>query len=266
MDGCQYPWVVGEKRNIAFDAQNKKALVGSSCTLVAEEYFASSIPMCSEVASLLMGVIALDTINMDVQAGIGTDRDRVALEKLRGISTHSQNELFELVRGAKLDPEFWHLLSVDDVLRIDYKSFQSDGMATKNVKTLGMASAMMPLEGFLNKQGLFDSVSKILQEQNLSLLVVMTFVHHPAPHRELLICADSTQSDLFRSVVEHLQNGSLNCRVLPAEQAAAQTAFQSASTEAGSCPQLLCAALSQGDVKASRKQVAPLLVELLENN
>lgn len=263
-DNGLYQWVKPNRRNIAFDKHTSKALVGSTCTLVAEKYFESSIPMCDEVATLLMGVIALDTINMDPHAGIGTERDGAALEKLRSISTHSQNDLFELLRGAKLDPEFWRQLSVDDVLRIDYKTFQSAAMKDKQVPTLGMAAALMPLQAFLSKQELYETAKKVMAEQNLGLLVVMTFVHQPAPHRELLLLANKKHEAVFNAVVQYVQDStqhSLNCSLLLDEDATAKARFQPTSISADEW--ILCAALKQGDAKASRKQVAPLLTNFL---
>ena len=37
-----------------------------------------------------MGVIALDTINMNNEAGIGTERDNKMLEQLQKLSNHNQ--------------------------------------------------------------------------------------------------------------------------------------------------------------------------------
>lgn len=264
-DCGQYQWVKDSNRNIAFDAETKKALVGSTCTLVAEKYFESCTLMCSEVATLLMGVIALDTINMDPHAGIGTERDSAALARLGAISTHSQDHLFRMLRDAKLDPEFWRQLSVDDVLRIDYKSFHSPSMSAKSVKTLGIAAALMPLGSFLTKEAMYESARKTMKDQDLSLLVVMTFVHQPAPHRELLVIADQSHGALFEAVTQFLLDSTqhtLNCSILPEENDLARTAFQApGGGPAGSG--VLSMALKQGDAKASRKQVAPLLTAFL---
>ncbi len=263
-DNGMYQWVKPDKRNIAFDKHTSKALVGSTCTLVAEKYFESLVPMCAEVATLLMGVIALDTINMDLHAGIGTERDGAALEKLRSISTHSQDELFELLRGAKLDPEFWRQLSVDDVLRIDYKTFQSAAMKEKQMPTLGMAAALMPLKAFLTKQDLYETAKRVMTDQKLGLLVVMTFVHQPAPHRELLLLADKKHEALYNAVLQYVQDGSqhsLNCSLLRDEHTTANAKFQPTSVSPDEW--ILSAALKQGDAKASRKQVAPLLTNFL---
>lgn len=263
-DCGQYQWVQGVNRNIAFDAKTKKALVGSTCTLVAERYFESSTPMSSEVATLLMGVIALDTINMDPHAGIGTERDSAALARLGEISTHSQDHLFTMLRDAKLDPDFWRQLSVDDVLRIDYKTFQSPSMSAKSVKTLGIAAALMPLDSFLTKELMYESVRKTMEEQDLSLLVVMTFVHQPAPHRELLIVADKTHSALFEAVAQFLLDNTqhtLDCSILSEADDIARASVRLPAGSSG--PEFLTMALKQGNAKASRKQVAPLLTEFL---
>jgi inorganic pyrophosphatase/exopolyphosphatase len=94
-----YPWLSGDSRDIAF--AEGRALVGSTCTIVAERFFKAADKeaayaasaaagagvgeglLDSAVATLLMGIIALDTINMSPQAGIGTTRDAAALARLQ---------------------------------------------------------------------------------------------------------------------------------------------------------------------------------------
>ncbi len=95
-------------------------------------------------------------------------------------------------------------------------------------------------------------------------MVVMTFVHQPAPHREVLIVADKSHSALFEAVTQFLLDNShhtLNCSILAEENDLARAAFLSPAGGAG--PEMLTLALQQGDAKASRKQVAPLLTEFL---
>ena len=59
--------VIGAQRNVAFDAETKKALVGSACTLVAE-VLSPELRADATLATLLGGVILIDTLNMDPAA------------------------------------------------------------------------------------------------------------------------------------------------------------------------------------------------------
>ena len=87
------------RRNIAFDANSSVASVASTCTLLVEilqqqqqqQYFQSTINgttchqfpwLPASVSLLLLGVILLDSINMNVKAGKGTTRDKDAIQYL----------------------------------------------------------------------------------------------------------------------------------------------------------------------------------------
>ena len=148
-------------RNIAF--RGRDALVGSTCTLVAERVFKVADSIASggdeDVAKLdpsaslaLLGVILLDTMDMSPEAGKGTDRDLAAINALLDrtdwsqLNTESIEEstrsvfkvddggsgavrpcraaLHDLLRSSKFDETFWQDMSVYDCLRIDYKRFE----------------------------------------------------------------------------------------------------------------------------------------------
>jgi len=91
--------VKGKLRDIAFDASNSKALVGSCCTQVAERYLDDVSPFDHDesIALLLLGTILLDTMNMSPTAGKGTLRDQAAITRLSKVSERSSlqhNTLF----------------------------------------------------------------------------------------------------------------------------------------------------------------------------
>ena len=80
----------GDDRKIEFDSKSQKALIGSTCTLIFEKVFHLDPNLIDHnMATLLMGVIAIDTLNMDESAGKGTPRDLVAL-------TGDKHEYFDL--------------------------------------------------------------------------------------------------------------------------------------------------------------------------
>jgi exopolyphosphatase len=260
----QYPWVTGGKRNVAFDSTTGKAMVGSTCTLVSEK-FADMLHLEPDVATLLQGVIALDTINMDANAGIGTARDAEALRRLREISQCDQTELFETLRGAKLDPAFWRDLTVAEVMRIDYKSFHSPEMKERGIPEIGIATALQPVRDCLSKDALAATLRETIRWNNLSVLAVMTFVHQPAPRRELVICTHDRR--MYDHMLNFLLDGTkhdLQCALLSAEHAAAQRLCGVAEEDDSAQP-LHIAVLVQNNAKASRKQVAPLLLHFFES-
>ena len=197
------------RRNIAFDVNTNVALVASTCTLLVEmlqEYYgfqnttnidhvdvvssSSSSPqhhlsqlqyrpLPATVSLLLLGVILLDSINMNVPAGKGTIRDRNAIQYLlhstdwesnnttknrlptdtiqllftdvnddnitTGISQQRQqqpniNLLFETLQNAKFALEFWQSLSVRDALRLDYKVFSTSTVSTTTSTAIAIAA------------------------------------------------------------------------------------------------------------------------------
>ena len=120
-------------RDIAYDAVSGKAEVASTCTLVAERYLdaANAAALTEDIATLLVAVIAVDSINMDPAAGKGTPRDLRAMTELAArFPSVDRNKLFELMSNAKLDPLFWESLTAKDALEIDYKEFAGTSAPT----------------------------------------------------------------------------------------------------------------------------------------
>ena len=151
-----------DARNVAF--RGRDALVGSTCTLVAERMIQASdalmdggeqspIILDPSASLVLLGVILLDTMDMSPEAGKGTDRDLAAINALLDrtdwtkLKTDSMEEsiravfiadgddasddprpnratLHDILRNSKFDEKFWSDMSVYDCLRIDYKRFE----------------------------------------------------------------------------------------------------------------------------------------------
>ena len=284
VDGGKYMWVSGDKRNIAFDHQMSKASVGSTCTLVAER-FIEVLHMEPDIATLLLGTIALDTINMDSHAGIGTTRDANILEKLSQISSHSKDELFELLRNAKLDPIFWHELTVSDVLRIDYKNFTTSTMKLHHFSNIGIASILQKSSSFLLKSNIKETIDNTMKEENLSILIIMSFIHTPQPKRELILFCQDTE--LFNKLTSFLLTNTshgLDFALLEEENNTLIDILSSSNSNNNKETILLqhqqcqqqreeerdrkhthSIVLGQGNVRASRKQVAPILQAFIDS-
>ena len=56
---------------------------------------------------------------------------------------YNKDDLFETLRGAKVDPAFWRTLTVAEVMRIDYKAFNSPTMKARGIKDIGIATAII---------------------------------------------------------------------------------------------------------------------------
>jgi len=93
-----------------------RALVASTCTLVAERYLSlsssSSSPLTTPIALLLLGVILLDSVCLDGRAGKVTPRDEVAARALmelvegrEGGMNGGKEALYRQLSGAKFDRE-----------------------------------------------------------------------------------------------------------------------------------------------------------------
>eukprot|EP01034_Spumella_vulgaris_P025067 gene25067-31479_t len=223
----QHSECTGDLRNIAFDAEQSTALVGSACTLVFEKYHpvdtdastqcvADRPKMSPDVATLLMGVIALDTLNMSPQAGKGTARDGYALMLLQSQARSvapSLDALFNELSGAKTSPAFWEELNASDCLLLDYKLFEVTNNAVEKVFNIGISN---------NKGGALCDV-----------LIVMGSTNEPQFTRELVVIAKSPER--LADICKYLESSG---DVISGDKKA--------------------------NAKASRKQVAPIASQYFE--
>jgi inorganic pyrophosphatase/exopolyphosphatase len=276
-------------REIAFDSGQKVPEVASTCTLVAEKYLEidSVKALTEDIATLLVGVIALDSLNMNPSQRRGTPRDQRALDSLLSLHpTIRRNHLFELLMNAKTDPLFWKSLSASDAIRIDFKGFQIDSQeklspssdesketSRKQQGSFGIASVLQSAESFLLKADLdielnsyffpFPVSEDCISVPSLSppsgskapvpdMLVIMNLEFTPQLSRSLLFFSHS--EDRIRSLSAYL------C----AEGEALQlTAIDSPkgnpSMRACNGGNIFVLACKQGNTDMSRKQIAPFL-------
>jgi inorganic pyrophosphatase/exopolyphosphatase len=146
-DAGQHFHVHGADREISFDEVERRG-VGSTCTLVTQhllsEAAAMALTSCREeggsalpaaeksqllarqAASCLLGVILLDTVNLDEAAGKTTPQDVAAVERLCAlldVRLPDRHRLFDTLSGLRMDPTWWLSLSVPQALRYDAKVF-----------------------------------------------------------------------------------------------------------------------------------------------
>ncbi|CAH0519854.1 unnamed protein product [Peronospora belbahrii] len=111
-----------EKREIAFADGN--ALVASTCTLVAERLKEVVYHNAHRMLStMLLGVIALDSINFDPGAKKVTPRDVKAAQNLEETAFAKKEELFKWLQQEKFNPVHWDSFTLENCLQVDYKEF-----------------------------------------------------------------------------------------------------------------------------------------------
>lgn len=251
-DANQWLDLPADKRVIAFDIDTQTATVGSACTLVAERFLAeneryladntSQRLLSTDIATLLLGVICADTMNMDVSAGRGTPRDALAINRLQELlPALDRNQLYNSVANSKRESSFWSSLSARDVFRVDYKAF-----ATADGSSIGIASVLMPLHELIAKDDFTASSEALLtscaSDQRLSFLAVMGVTFEPFARELLFICPISDREKVTAFIAEGHADG-------------LELSLVSEATTSGIC----CLLYKQSATKMSRKQVAPIL-------
>jgi len=249
-----HPHVTGESRDIAFEFTAEgtgRATVASCCTQVAELFLRQAEAIEPEVATLLLGVIAIDSANFLPAAGKVTPRDLAAAEALAPLATSSSDDLFELLSNVKYDVAFWNSLSVPDCLRYDYKQFESA------CHVFGMSSVLCSIEGLAQKDSFLEALQQFQKQKNIELLVIMSHERKPTSRRQLLLF--SSQPESIRGVFEYLMD---TCAFLELDHC---DILSNGALCPSSSPETNLVFFQQKNIKATRKQVAPVLIKYFSN-
>lgn len=302
------------------------ALAGSACTLVAEAFLraeadlaaataaadalrpqgstearadgtvsakpppAAAPPLAGPaVATLLCGVILLDTMNMSAAAGKGTARDAAALAALLPRCLVGRGALFPTLQAAKFDPQWWGSLTAAQALAYDYKQAEVVGAAEgaagstmaapSDALVYGVASVLVSVPDLVAKRDFYAACDAFMQQRRLKLLAVMALVTEPSPgdgssssesgsgggaRRELLLVARSADG-LAAAVAAFAAPSAAAGQALGLSPltAALAPAPQTSSSSRGT---IVLAAFAQAALKQSRKQAMPLLHAALEAN
>jgi hypothetical protein len=226
-------------------------------------------PYPASLGVLLLGVILLDSVNLSEETGKVTDRDRDAVQFLlkdtdwQQLTERSRLALnitedgpdvtvfFDLLQHAKFDPDFWASLSVRKALRLDYKEF-----SYKKHHTFGVSTVLLPLTEFLRKSDLTDSILLYMKEVDIEFLAVMSaFEDDGHFRRQLAICCANDNFPLRRMAKFLLESQSqLDLTLLDDDD----------PTITQGDTRLSILSFNQGNVKPSRKQIGPLLLEFFE--
>ena len=274
-------------REIAFDSERKIPEVASTCTIIAEKYLETNSlkALTVDIATLLVGVIALDSLNMNPSQRRGTPRDQRALDSLLSLHpTIRRNHLFELLMNAKTDPAFWESLTANDAIRIDFKGFQitlpeklaqsddvSKEASLEQRGSLGIASVLQSADSFLLKSDLdselnsyffpssvtVDGISLQIQPDVSTIpapdmLVIMNLEFKPKLSRSILFFSSSEARIRNLSAYLSAEGGALQLTEL-------DSAHGNPSVRACSGGNIYVLAYQQGNTDMSRKQIAPFL-------
>ncbi|CAH0481115.1 unnamed protein product [Peronospora belbahrii] len=234
-----------EKREIAFADGN--ALVASTCTLVAERLKEVVYHNAHRMLStMLLGVIALDSINFDPGAKKVTPRDVKAAQNLEETAFAKKEELFKWLQQEKFNPVHWDSFTLENCLQVDYKEFTF-------AKKVGISVVLVDLVAFVFKLKDATALRKKLvvycKQNDLAFLVVMTMFRtsHGKRHRQLLF---------FQEIGDDAQH----CvAFLKEEGSLLLDPFQLPETHRNEH----MIAFNQLNTGASRKQVAPLVQRAL---
>ncbi|KAH7480060.1 Exopolyphosphatase PRUNE1 [Phytophthora ramorum] len=242
---------LGAEREVAFADGN--ALVASTCTLVAERLKdVESHDVHQLLSTMLLGVIALDSINFDPSAKKVTPRDVKAAEKLEETAFADKEQLFKWLQAEKFNPTHWGAFTLENCLQVDYKEF-TFATSAGDAKKVGMSAVLIDLETFVLKSAdaadLRKRLSEYCKQNELAFLVVMTMfmTSDGQRHRQLLFYQEN--GDEAKHCVEFFTNeGSLHLESLKLPD---------------SHHDRHVAAFNQLNTGASRKQVAPLIQRAL---
>jgi exopolyphosphatase len=243
-------------RQIAFNPITEKPEVGSTCTLVCEIFLSQNENLLdSTIATLLMGVISLDTLNMDPLAEKGTERDANALKVLEKISPFN---LYENINNARRSVEFWQTLSAKNALKLDYKCFE-----TSNNLSIGMSSILIPILSFIEKIDIYESVASYFESGSCQFLLVLTsYKEEKEPSKRQIMIFSSTSDDL-NDICNKLINREMSSMV-PDNLKLGLQSYQLDSDYINRMGKkgVFCQAFQQLNTILTRKQLCPIVTDL----
>ena len=176
--------------------------VGSAATLVAEAMLRNRPALIDpQTATLLLGTILLDTVNLDPTAERATAKDEAMASQLKELAGPEAEGLFDRLQAEKFNVS---ALGTEDLLRKDYKSWDTPS------GTYGMSTVTTSLEDWVAKDpGLAAGLEAFLRSRGLAcLLATMAYtdagggfrrqlaVHAPDPELAAGLTAMLEASDL----------------------------------------------------------------------
>ncbi|CAI5710850.1 unnamed protein product [Hyaloperonospora brassicae] len=241
-----------EKRDVAF--AHGQALVASTCTLVAEKVddVVAQHEAYPVLSTMLLGVIALDSINFDPKAKRVTSRDVKAAQLLEKKAFATKEELFKWLQAEKFNVKHWQAFSLADCLQVDYKEFEF-ATSGNDVKKVGISAVLVDVEALVRKVGdavaLRGELSAFCKQNELAFLVVMSIFMTSDGQRQRQLLFFQEEGDEVKHCLAYIES----------ERSLRLHALQLPKSHSDE----RVAAYSQLNVDASRKQVAPLILRSL---
>lgn len=254
----------GTRRNVAYE--NNRALVSSTTTLVAELLMKQTRNPPVSLSTLLLGVILLDSVNLDESIGKVTPRDNDAITNIltrtdwtdwssRSLhaflkpSAGSQltidtNQLFSYLDQMKYSPEFWNSFDVSRALGYDYKAFQYGG------QRFGISTILMPGEKFMKKEGFLTKTAEFMRSKEVEFLgIMLTFYDQDSGDfcRQLAFCSSR---DNWKGIGDNLIASKMYTDLALKEIVSQQLRSDEIDVHI----------YEQGNVTYSRKQIGPMLI------
>ncbi|XP_048748356.2 protein prune homolog 2-like isoform X2 [Ostrea edulis] len=215
-------------------------LVGSCCSLVSGILLdCPEFTLCPLTATLLLGTILVDTVNTSPEAGKTTLHDEEMLRRLTQIVPDlDKDQLYKDIQEAKNDIT---ALSTQEVLEKDLKC------VVHGDRSVVTSSVPASLEVFLCRPDVLEAMGSVMHERKGQSMVVMTMhVNKGVPSREILIFSQSEAET--KKLAEFLKtNQEIELSLQPF-----------------TCDLKSSLAYYQGNVKASRKKVLPLVKSYLQ--
>lgn len=230
-----------------------------------------------QVARLAMAPLLIDTLNMTAADKVTPQDTRareILLQKLGPASAERSALDYAQIQETKQNS--LDLLTVDEILDRDYKQWaETSPLRADEPVRIGFCSMVKPIPWIVRKAGsaqvFLDALRAFAEQRNLDIVVVMTAfsssVRQGAFVRELFVCA------LDEGVAAHALPD-LEARSRSQLQLQEWSDLEGAETDGGSQAQSIRDTLSgeqgswrriwiQGDATKSRKQVAPLVREMV---
>jgi len=220
-------------------------MVGSCATLVAEKLFENKSPLISNHAmcTLLLGVILLDTVNLDPKYKKVTPKDidyAKKLSKALQFDDNKQKTLFEELQGKRFDVSS---LSTYDLLRADYKQWKM------NQVVVGISSCKRSFaEWFEKDPDITRDAERICTNFKLDILFIMTQFMDSKNEMRRELGIFTKKKDLHDNVVTFLMTTDLKLEAIETQKS--QTLSQN---------EKIITFYTQKNVGLSRKQLQPFL-------
>jgi inorganic pyrophosphatase/exopolyphosphatase len=260
-DAGKHGHVSGTERWVEFDDETGFGC-GSTATLVAQALLdmdgeggaAAGAAIDHDIARVLLGVILLDTSNMDPSSARFKEIDTAVVARLKEVAGMDASEcdaLFHTLSEKKFDPEFWGSVGPHLALRYDYKQFVAHQRGDKHVR-FGVASMLTPCEAMWERvglEGMASACESFAGERSLHLLGIMSLIVHPERSRQFIVYIPDSQpcDGAIAGALGGVEGDpTLSLRLIRSDLRGRLRLYQ------------------QENVIASRKQVVPCLIRHLE--